>query len=127
MPEGDTIFRAARTLNAALAGKLVTRFESMLPYLLRIDQDTPIRGRTVVQVESHGKWLLMHFSGDLEDGALGREIAREDHQAARRLDRLVHRMHDFLAGLVPGVIPQPSGVYAVLRAQEAGCAVLKST
>jgi endonuclease-8 len=65
VPEGDTIFRAARTLNAALAGKLVTRFESMLPYLLRIDQDTPIRGRTVVQVESHGKWLLMHFSGDL--------------------------------------------------------------
>ena len=65
MPEGDTIFRAARTLNAALAGKKVTRFESVLPYLMRVDVDTPIRGRTVDKVDSHGKWLLMHFSGDL--------------------------------------------------------------
>ncbi|HET9697856.1 MAG TPA: DNA-formamidopyrimidine glycosylase family protein, partial [Terriglobales bacterium] len=65
MPEGDTIFRAARTLNAALTGKLVTRFESVLPYLMRVDVDTPLRGRTIVKVESHGKWLVMHFSGDL--------------------------------------------------------------
>lgn len=36
-------------------------------------------------------------------------------------------MNDFLNGLVPGVIVQPSGVYAVLRAQEAGCAVMRST
>jgi len=36
-------------------------------------------------------------------------------------------MNDFLAGLVPGVIPQPSGVYAMIRAQEAGCAALRST
>jgi hypothetical protein len=28
MSEGDTIFRAARTLHRALAGKVVTRFES---------------------------------------------------------------------------------------------------
>jgi intracellular sulfur oxidation DsrE/DsrF family protein len=36
-------------------------------------------------------------------------------------------MHDFISGLVPGVIVQPSGVYAVLRAQEAGCVVMRST
>jgi intracellular sulfur oxidation DsrE/DsrF family protein len=34
---------------------------------------------------------------------------------------------EFRAGLVPGVILQPSGVYAVIRAQEAGCGFLKST
>jgi endonuclease-8 len=28
MPEGDTIFRAARTLHRALAGRVVVRFES---------------------------------------------------------------------------------------------------
>ena len=28
MPEGDTIFRAARTLHRALAGHVVTRFET---------------------------------------------------------------------------------------------------
>ena len=34
MPEGDTIYRAARTLNRALSGHLVTRFETQLPQLI---------------------------------------------------------------------------------------------
>ena len=65
MPEGDTIFRAARTLNRALAGQVVTKFETQLPQLARVDYDTPVAGRTVESVESSGKWLSMHFSGDL--------------------------------------------------------------
>jgi endonuclease-8 len=65
VPEGDTIFRAARTLNRALAGQTVTRFETVLPQLSRIDQDSPIAGRTMESVESQGKWMLMRFSGDL--------------------------------------------------------------
>ena len=65
MPEGDTIFRAARTLNRALAHKIVVRFESAFPKLTRIHDDTPITGRTVEAVTSAGKHLLMHFSGDL--------------------------------------------------------------
>jgi endonuclease-8 len=65
MPEGDTIFRAARTLNRALCGEVVTGFETQLPNLSRVDFDSPIAGRTIEKVESHGKWLLMHFSGDL--------------------------------------------------------------
>jgi len=65
VPEGDTIFRAARTMNRALAGHTVTRFETVLPHLSRIDHDSPIAGRTVESVESQGKWMLMRFSGDL--------------------------------------------------------------
>lgn len=65
MPEGDTIFRAARTLNLALAGQTVTSFESVLPRLSRVDVDQGVVGRTVEKVEARGKWLLMHFSGDL--------------------------------------------------------------
>jgi endonuclease-8 len=65
VPEGDTIFRAARTLHRALAGQGVTRFESVLPQLERIDYDSPICGRTIESVEASGKWLLMRFSGDL--------------------------------------------------------------
>jgi endonuclease-8 len=65
MPEGDTIFRAARTLHRALAGQLVTGFESNLPKLSRVDYDSPLEGRTVDSVNSHGKWMLMHFSRDL--------------------------------------------------------------
>jgi endonuclease-8 len=65
VPEGDTIFRAARTLNLALAGRVVTRFESVLPALSRIDTDTPLAGRTVDRVWAQGKHLLIGFSGGL--------------------------------------------------------------
>ena len=65
MPEGDTIFRAARTLERALAGQRVTRFATMLPQLSRVDQDAPLAGRVVESVAARGKWLLMRFSGDL--------------------------------------------------------------
>lgn len=65
MPEGDTIYRAARTLDRALAGNVITRFETMLPKLARVDDDTPLAGRTVEKVEAHGKWMLMHLSGGL--------------------------------------------------------------
>jgi endonuclease-8 len=65
MPEGDTIFRAARTLHRALAAQTVTAFESVLPKLERVEIDTPVTGRTIEKVEANGKWLLIHFSGDL--------------------------------------------------------------
>ncbi len=65
MPEGDTIFRAARTLNTALAGKTVTRFETVLPQLARIDDQEHIAGRTIEQVVPHGKHLIIDFSGGL--------------------------------------------------------------
>ena len=65
MPEGDTIYRAARALGHVLEGKLVTRFETALAPLASVDDDTPVAGRTVEKVESRGKWLLLHFSGDL--------------------------------------------------------------
>jgi len=65
MPEGDTVFRAARTLHRALAGKPVTSFESALPALNRIHDGAPVTGRTIERVTAVGKHVLMHFSGDL--------------------------------------------------------------
>lgn len=65
MPEGDTIFRSARTLRAALAGRTVVRFESRLPVVERRVEDVPLVGRTVVDVRPAGKHLLMEFSGGL--------------------------------------------------------------
>src|SRR6185503_5072952 len=63
MPEGDTIHRAARTLHRALAGRAVTRFESVFPALTRVDVDHPVRGRIIERVEARGKHLLMWLSG----------------------------------------------------------------
>jgi endonuclease-8 len=63
MPEGDTIFRTARNLGRALMGKPVIGFRSTFPLLTRFNEDTPLVGQTVDQVEARGKWLLIHFSG----------------------------------------------------------------
>jgi endonuclease-8 len=65
LPEGDTIFRAADTLQRALAGRTVTRFESVYAALARVDHDRPLAGRTIESVTARGKHLLMTFSRDL--------------------------------------------------------------
>jgi endonuclease-8 len=65
VPEGDTIFRAARALHRALAGRTVTVFASVFPALARIDEDRPLAGQTIEAVSSRGKHLLMAFSGGL--------------------------------------------------------------
>src|SRR5215208_919473 len=65
MPEGDTILRAAIAMHRALAGRIVTRFDSMYPALTRVAEDRPIIGRTIESVSARGKHLLIAFSGDL--------------------------------------------------------------
>jgi endonuclease VIII len=56
VPEGDTIFRTARTLHAALAGREVVRFEAER---LRPRPFPP--GTVVDRVEARGKHCLVHF------------------------------------------------------------------
>jgi len=63
MPEGDTIFRTARTLHRALATKTVTGFRSAYALLTQFNDNTPLVGQVVERVESRGKWVLMYFSG----------------------------------------------------------------
>jgi endonuclease-8 len=65
MPEGDAIFRTARTLDLALAGRVVTGFTSVFPALTRIDTDAPLVGRAVDRVWAQGKHVLIGFSGGL--------------------------------------------------------------
>ena len=65
MPEGDTIFRAARALNKALAGAMVTEFETAYAQLASANDNEPLTGCVIEKVEARGKWLLIHFSGDL--------------------------------------------------------------
>jgi endonuclease VIII len=65
MPEGDSIYRTARALQRAIGGRVVTGFETGLAKLARVNDDTPLVGRVVEKVKSHGKWCLIYFSGDL--------------------------------------------------------------
>jgi len=57
MPEGDTVFRAARRLDEALAGHEVTRFEIRVPRSAVAD----LRGEVVHGVVPRGKHLLMRI------------------------------------------------------------------
>jgi len=65
MPEGDTIFRSARTLARALAGKRVERFESAFAPLSVAAENAELAGRELTQITAHGKHLLMYFGPEL--------------------------------------------------------------
>ena len=54
MPEGDTVYRAARTLNEALAGRVLDRCDIRVPAFATVD----FSGERVEQVLSVGKHLL---------------------------------------------------------------------
>ncbi len=63
MPEGDTIWRAARTLHAALAGRVVTGFASRHVVVASAARRLGLVGRAIERVEARGKHLLFFFDG----------------------------------------------------------------
>jgi endonuclease VIII len=63
MPEGDTIWRAARALQAALGGRTLTAFKSSLPSVAAAARRFGLVGRPVSGVEAKGKHLLVRFGG----------------------------------------------------------------
>jgi endonuclease-8 len=62
MPEGDTIFRSARALSRALAGKTITHFHSELARLAVQAENAQLIGQVLTEVTAHGKHLLMRFA-----------------------------------------------------------------
>ncbi|MFD1722603.1 DNA-formamidopyrimidine glycosylase family protein [Amnibacterium endophyticum] len=61
MPEGDSVFRLAARLRAALDGGVLAAGELRVPQHARAD----LSGRTLTAHETHGKHLLQRFSGGL--------------------------------------------------------------
>jgi endonuclease-8 len=61
MPEGDTVWQAARRLHRGLAGRTLLRSDLRVPKLATVD----LAGRTVIDVIARGKHLLTRFSGGL--------------------------------------------------------------
>jgi endonuclease-8 len=62
MPEGDTIWRTARTLEAVLAGKTVTAFASPVPAVEAASRRLGVVGSVIEHVEARGKHLLVRFA-----------------------------------------------------------------
>lgn len=61
MPEGDTVWRTAQRLDAALAGKPIIVSDLRWPDLATVD----LRGRDTLEVVSRGKHLLHRIDGGL--------------------------------------------------------------
>src|SRR5260370_9072408 len=61
MPEGDTVWRTARRLDEALAGRVLTRSDFRVPRFATTD----LTGRAVAENVSRGKHLLTRVDGGL--------------------------------------------------------------
>lgn len=61
MPEGDTVYRAARKLDRALTGQVLTASDFRIPSLATSD----LSGATVIGTISRGKHLLTRFDNGL--------------------------------------------------------------
>lgn len=60
MPEGDTVWRAARSLDRALSGQVLARTDFRVPELATVD----LAGQPVVATVSRGKHLLTRIGTD---------------------------------------------------------------
>ncbi len=87
MPEGDTIHRVARRIDAALAGRTLERIEApnpRSPLHLRVEE---LAGARLERAEARGKHLLLHFSGERvvhsHLGMSGRWLVRVDNEGPR--------------------------------------------
>lgn len=88
-----------------------------------------IRGRgnntNTDKPQSNIEWMINHGSFvlacDLATQGLATQIAERTKGTMKTI------YEELKANVVPGVILQPSGVYAVHRAQEAGCTYIRST
>jgi endonuclease-8 len=65
MPEGDTIYGAARRIGNALVGKEIASIETPHPRFGRDRWPERLSGRSVRAVDSRGKHLFIRFDGDL--------------------------------------------------------------
>jgi endonuclease-8 len=107
MPEGDTVWRAARRLHDALAGRILTRSDIRVPQWATLD----LRGVTVDEAVSRGKHLFIR-AGDVSlhthlkmEGVWhvyphGGRWRRPAHMARVILENAEHQAVGFSLGLV---------------------------
>ena len=65
MPEGDTIYAAARRIRGALVGKEIASIETPHPRFARDRWPERLGGRAVRAVDATGKHLFIRFEGEL--------------------------------------------------------------
>ncbi|MCW2845028.1 MAG: Fpg/Nei family glycosylase [Nocardioides sp.] len=94
MPEGDTVFRAARLLDRSLSGDLLVRSDFRVPQLATTD----LAGATVTGTVSRGKHLLTRIDDPTREGGswtlhthLKMEGSWRVHRPGQRWQRPAHQ------------------------------------
>ncbi|GAA4384627.1 DNA-formamidopyrimidine glycosylase family protein [Tsukamurella soli] len=86
MPEGDTVFRTAQRLDAALAGRVLTGCDLRVPRYATVD----LSGRRVDGVVSRGKHLLIRLGDSSIHSHLKMEGVWHVYRAGERWRRPAH-------------------------------------
>jgi endonuclease VIII len=100
MPEGDTVWLAARRLHDALSGQMLTTSDLRVPQLATVD----LTGRTVIEVRSRGKHLLLRLEGGATGTTLHTHLRMD---GAWHLYRPGQRWHGGPAWQVRAVVGNP--------------------
>lgn len=97
MPEGDTVYRAARTLHRALSGPPLVRTDFRVPQLATTD----LTGSRVTETASRGKHLLTRIDAGSERWTLHTHLKMDGSwrvfDAGQRWDRPAHQARVVLA------------------------------
>lgn len=118
MPEGDVVWLTARRLHEALAGRPLTRAQFRVPRLATAD----LRGRTVLEVVSRGKHLLIRVEGGL---TIHSHLLMEGRWQIRPPGPMPrdHRVRVVLANAERQAVGQSLGLVELLRTAEEDAAV----
>ncbi|HEY8282234.1 MAG TPA: DNA-formamidopyrimidine glycosylase family protein, partial [Leifsonia sp.] len=87
MPEGDTVWRTARRLDAALAGRVLTATDFRVPAYATVD----LSGRRVDEVVSRGKHLLARIGDQTVHSHLKMEGSWELYEPGARWRHPAHQ------------------------------------
>ncbi|MFD5144895.1 DNA-formamidopyrimidine glycosylase family protein [Streptomyces sp. NPDC058401] len=103
MPEGDSVYRTAARLRAALAGKELTRSDLRVPRFATAD----LTGLTTLEVVPRGKHLLMRFGHPEPDTAAepGPHPGATPHTPQTRLTLHTHLRMDGTWRILPTATP----------------------
>ncbi len=111
MPEGDTVWRVSRQLDAALAGRVLTRTDFRVPRFAT----TNLTGRSVRQALARGKHLLIRVDGGVTIHTHLRMDGSWRVRPAGRLPSRDHRIRLVLENAQWQAIGYLLGVVEVLR------------
>jgi endonuclease-8 len=106
MPEGDTIHRVARRMNAALAGRELDVAAAPNPRSPVHGRADELAGTTIVEAEAKGKHLLAHFS---DGSVLHSHLGMNGRWSVRADGELVFRSPWLLLGAGGAVAAQRGG------------------